>query len=270
MKIWNELELVNVKYERELADGVHYEERSYVNGEGENVDIYILTVSGSSKAKMAAWNAPWMTTKTVPILAEELEAEGNNVLAAFNAGYFHLAAKTLDPYGMQIIKGKVIQEPSREDMMHSDTWFGCTFDDKPVISDTNGYNEKYKGKIKYAIGGGWIIMRDGKHTKYVDHGVDPYPAAGVAPDGSFAIICSDGRSPKSAGTSCYDLALLLESLDMGIADAMIFDGGGSVTVVVKEDDEMKVRNVPSGPPKDPSRLGELRPVADMMAVVLYD
>ena len=64
------------------------------------------------------------------------------------------------------------------------------------------------------------------------------------------------------------MALLLLELDMGITDAMIFDGGGSVAVYIKDGEDFALRNIPSGPPRHPEKRGQLRPVADIIAVVL--
>ena len=268
MKIWSDLKLTEVKFEKDLAEGVHYAEKSYVNDLGKNVDAYVITVSAEARARMAAWAAPWCTTKHIVDQCREMKDAGKEVLFACNAGYFHLSAGTLDPYGIQIVEGKVNQEPSKDDLVHSDNWFGCTYDGQEVIGNCDDYFANYKGKLRDAVGGGWITMRNGKHTNYHDHGVDPYPVVGIAPDGSFAIICTDGRSSKSAGASCYDMTLLLEELNMGITDAMIFDGGGSVAVYIKDGDDFSLRNIPSGPPKDPEKWGELRPVADIRAIVV--
>ena len=59
MKIWSGLKLKEVKFEKDLAEGVHYAEKSYENDLGKNVDLYVITVSAEAKARMAAWAAPW-------------------------------------------------------------------------------------------------------------------------------------------------------------------------------------------------------------------
>jgi len=267
MKIISGLQLEEVKLEKELADGVHYAEKSYSTDIGEHVDVYVLAVSAEAKARMAAWAAPWCTTKHIVDQCRELKATGKEVLFACNAGYFHLASKTLDPYGMQIVDGKINQEPNNEDKIHCDNWFGYTYDGEHVISNADGYFGKYKGNVRDAVGGGMITLKDGVHQAYRD-GRDPFPVVGIAPDGGFAIICCDGRSPESVGCSKYDLTCLLLDLNMGITDAMHFDGGGSVAVYIKDGEDFSLRNIPSGPPRQPEKRGQLRPVADIIAVVL--
>ena len=127
MKIWSGLKLKEVKFEKDLAEGVHYAEKSYENDLGKNVDLYVITVSAEAKARMAAWAAPWCTTKHIVDQCREMKEAGKEVLFACNAGYFHLSAGTLDPYGIQIVDGKVrrLAKPKKKKLKHLKLLSGC-------------------------------------------------------------------------------------------------------------------------------------------------
>ena len=62
---------------------------------------------------------------------------GYDVLAITNAGFYDLnTTMTYIPWGMQIVDGQVLQEPSKDSLAYSNNWFGITTDGQYVISDT--------------------------------------------------------------------------------------------------------------------------------------
>ncbi len=242
-----------------LAEGVTYTEKTYTNREGKNVDVYTVYVEPGAKAHMEVAATPWGTTATVPDQAAALAAK-KPVLAAVNAGFFHLAAGTLDPYGMQIVDGKVINLPNTDDMMHSNSWFGVTYGGKYVISDTKGYETVYCGTLRFGIGGGYRHMINGKVQYPEDTGYHPFTAIAVTKDGGVALALADGRTEQSASVSCYDMLDIFADMGLPLKDMMLLDGGGSTTIVTREADGLQLRN-------NPSEGGVLRPVSDIIAVV---
>ena len=87
----------------------------------------------------------------------------------------------------------------------------------------------------------------------------PRTAVGIKADGSVVLLVVDGRQSKiSNGAALADLADILGSV--GCVDAINLDGGGSSTFVLKEGDELCVKNSPSD--------GSLRDVADGLMVIL--
>ncbi len=253
------LTLTRVKREVTLARGVVYAEKSYRNKEGKNVDVYTVCVAPDAEARAEVAVTPWGTAATVPEQAAALAAKGKRVLAATNAGFFHLAAGTLDPYGMQIVEGREINPPSTDDPMHSDSFFGVTYEGKYVISDTAGYLSLYRGKLRFGIGGGYRHVVGGKRLTPPDTGAHPFTAVAVTGEGGFALVATDGRSERSADVSCYDMPDLFFDMGLDISDMMLLDGGGSTTVVTDEGEGLRLRNIPSD--------GALRSVSDIIAVV---
>ena len=116
--------------------------------------------------------------------------------------------------------------------------------------------------VAAAIGGGPLLLRDGAP---IDDPSSPnyaererrIPAAAAArlTDGTLALVVVDGRRPvTSIGLNRAELIALLRAL--GATDAMLFDSGGSATLVARElgEPEASVLNEPSD--------GVERPVAD--------
>jgi hypothetical protein len=116
--------------------------------------------------------------------------------------------------------------------------------------------------ITAAVGGGALILHDGQ---WYDDSDAPYreenrkrmPCSGaaIAGDGRLFLIEVDGRQPElSVGVTREEFAALMRSL--GATEGLLFDGGGSSTLVVRRlgDETADVVNSPSD--------GKERPVAD--------
>ena len=89
------------------------------------------------------------------------------------------------------------------------------------------------------------IVAGGKNTNTTDNARHPRTAAGVTADGTLVLLVADGRRPGWAmGLTMSELAD--EMIALGCVDAINFDGGGSSTMVRREEgDKYKVVNTPS-------------------------
>jgi exopolysaccharide biosynthesis protein len=104
--------------------------------------------------------------------------------------------------------------------------------------------------IKLGVGGSGIIMKDGEAYTGAAHKVTPdsrAPRTVIATrKGSeeILLITVDGRG-KTLGMNHTDLITLLQSYT--VEDAMYFDGGGSTTLVSRQEGEkeVKLQNTPS-------------------------
>ncbi|HEY0615120.1 MAG TPA: phosphodiester glycosidase family protein [Candidatus Elarobacter sp.] len=120
--------------------------------------------------------------------------------------------------------------------------------------------------VAAAIGGGPLLLRDGvpvddpASPNYGDRERRiPASAAARLADGTLALVVVDGRHPAtSIGVNRAELIALLRAL--GAVDAMLFDSGGSATLVARVlgDAQASVVNEPSD--------GVERPVADGLFV----
>ncbi|MBV8497971.1 MAG: phosphodiester glycosidase family protein [Candidatus Eremiobacteraeota bacterium] len=120
--------------------------------------------------------------------------------------------------------------------------------------------------ISAAVGGGALILHDGA---WYDDGDAPYrvensrrmPCSGaaIAPNGRLFLVEVDGRQPElSVGVTRPEFAALMRAL--GATEGLLFDGGGSSTLVARRlgESDADVMNSPSD--------GRERPVADGILV----
>lgn len=118
---------------------------------------------------------------------------------------------------------------------------------------------------EFMLGGGPRLVRDGRSAAATDPGVydagfaearHPRTAVGIRPDGRILLVTVDGRQPGiSVGMTIAELTALL--VELGAAEAINMDGGGSTTMVANG----RVVNSPS------DLTGE-RPVGDALLVLL--
>ena len=71
---------------------------------------------------------------------------------------------------------------------YGDNWFGVTTDGEYVLSDLEGYENTYKGKLYQAVGGGVWLMREHQLCPHRSEAVDPRTAVGITDDGEHSTI----------------------------------------------------------------------------------
>jgi exopolysaccharide biosynthesis protein len=118
------------------------------------------------------------------------------------------------------------------------------------ISNAAEYNKSLRGKLEYAVGGGMRLIQDGEIFLYGDplgasEAKAPRTAVGFDADGTAILLCADGRTKHSGGLSLADEIDIYQQLG-DIRELLNLDGGGSTTVVLREDGEYRVKNIPSG------------------------
>lgn len=246
-----------------IAEGVTFVQRSYLLNDKDPLKAFFVIVAPDSPAKLSVAAAPQGRTKIVMDHFLDSQRAGKNTIAAINSGYFHLAAKTLTSYGMQIIDGHVIKEPNAGAERYGDNWIGRTYDGIYVIGNTDDYVRNYRGKLIYASGGGDILLRGGKNIIFDENGVNPRSGVAITKDGGLVFGCIDGRSEESVGVSLSNHLRIYMGLGLEITDMLNLDGGGSSQFVLKcGTDEPKIMNKPA---LDPDGL---RPVADVLLLEL--
>ena len=245
-----------------LLPGVTYLQRDYIRNDGKPVQTHIVIANADAPVTAAVWGSPQGQSQTVPEHVAQMESLGKDVVAAVNADFFHFfhnGDKTT--YGAQIIDGVVYKEPNKVEH-YGDNWFGVTNDGEYVLSDLEGYENTYKGKLYQAVGGGVWLMREHQLCPHRSEAVDPRTAVGITDDGGLVLVCVDGRSEATVGATYADLLQVFLDLDVPIRTVLNLDGGHSTILMGKTvDGEMKILNSPS------SGLSELRPVADVLTIV---
>jgi hypothetical protein len=111
-------------------------------------------------------------------------------------------------------------------------------DGSAAIVSQGDLDEAALAGIRNAVGGFFVVLRDGAPAERLLARADteaprhPRSAAGLSADGrTLYLLAVDGRRPGSVGTTEGELALLLGQL--GAADGLNFDGGGSTALVLR-------------------------------------
>jgi hypothetical protein len=102
------------------------------------------------------------------------------------------------------------------------------------------------GKIAVAVGGNEVLLRDGVVQQVDNVAMHPRTAVGFSVDGRRMWLATvDGRQADSRGMTELELARHMKSL--GADDAINLDGGGSSTLLARNEGEAapSIRNSPS-------------------------
>ncbi|SEG97270.1 Calcineurin-like phosphoesterase [Nonomuraea solani] len=100
--------------------------------------------------------------------------------------------------------------------------------------------------VKAAVGGNWVLIKDGVVQNSTDAAAHPRTAVGFSADGrKMYLLTVDGRQVDSRGVTLNELAAMMA--DLGAANALNLDGGGSSTMLAREPGaaEVQVENSPS-------------------------
>lgn len=128
------------------------------------------------------------------------------------------------------------------DWLRSHARTGATLETSYVLKDAWG--EELSGSVATAVGGRFRLLREGTPdlgAEAASTKLAPRTAIGVTLNGSLLLVTIDGRAAGvDAGATLSQTAKLMASL--GAKDAMMVDGGGSTTMVVRG----KLRNTPRG------------------------
>ena len=276
--------LVEKTVDREIAGGVRYMEKTYINNEGKNSKTFFTVVSGDSETEFRVWAGDMaamgtkrqMEVKTVTEQAVDFEAvKGEEVVAAVNASYFRMFDGGSNyPYGLRVLDGEILCEPmiilDWKPGMRPDYWIGLTYDGRLVKGDKKTYEAEWRGKIRYGVAVGTYMMQDGKICFARNSGVDPLTAIALTEDGGYALVCIDGRTEESLGCTIADIVGMFLDLEtdmpgMKFKDMYILDGGGSTEMILKEDGRFVTKNVPC---TFVDGVSVSRPVGDIIAIAV--
>ncbi|HEX5554917.1 MAG TPA: phosphodiester glycosidase family protein [Chitinophagaceae bacterium] len=233
-----------------IVPGVTETNLRYLNTAGKPMAVYILRVNLKLKhhplsiEATTPFNRDTFCRQTVMEQMKWENTPGHKVVAGVNAGFFNM--KNGEPITMEIKEGKKLK-----DAVHTGRGFvGVLKNGKIIIGDSLLYERKKK-KLKGALGGYPMLVKDGKplpqlHDKFslTRH---PRTAAGITRKGQVFFVVVDGRQPAYGnGMPLEELAHLMTLL--GARKAINLDGGGSSTMVTADTQTGKWinRNKPSG------------------------
>ncbi|MEU7834062.1 phosphodiester glycosidase family protein [Nonomuraea sp. NPDC049129] len=100
--------------------------------------------------------------------------------------------------------------------------------------------------VKAAVGGNYVLVKDGAVQSSTDPAAHPRTAVGFSADGrKMYLLTVDGRQADSRGVTLNELAAMM--VELGAANALNLDGGGSSTMLAREPGsaDVQVENSPS-------------------------
>lgn len=113
--------------------------------------------------------------------------------------------------------------------------------------------------LKAAIGGNYVLVRDGVPQQIADASLAPRTAVGFSADGrTMHLLTVDGRQVDSRGVTLTEMGQMMAEL--GAFNALNLDGGGSSTLLAREPGSASVQT--ENQPSD----GSLRPVPNGLAI----
>ncbi|SBT46752.1 phosphodiester glycosidase family protein [Micromonospora auratinigra] len=115
------------------------------------------------------------------------------------------------------------------------------------------------GSPRAAVGGGNVLVRDGVVQSIADATLAPRTSVGFSADGRKMIMLTvDGRQVDSRGVTLTEMGRMM--VELGAANALNLDGGGSSTLLAREPGAatVQVENSPSD--------GSERPVPNGLAI----
>ncbi len=218
--------------QKELYEGVSLREMHYESFGYGKVTGYAVIVSSDADVELKVAAGAWdeNTTPenpgekhTVEEYGQMLTEEGYEVLAITNAGFYDLnTTMTYIPWGLQIVDGYVKKTPSEDNPNNTDNWFGQTADGKYVISNTAGYFETYETTIAQGVGGGRVLMKDGKPC-FSTTGADYRTVVGITKTGDLIILTI------SSANYAFVTQVFMD-MDLDVDCILNLDGGGSTTL----------------------------------------
>lgn len=220
------------KNSRDLYEGVTLYEAKYDSfAYGKNT-AYVVVVDSDAPVELKVSAGEWdeNTTPdnpgqkhTVQQHGKRLTEAGYEVLAITNAGFYDLnTTQTYIPWGMQIVDGLVKKEPNKDNPKNTDNWFAQTADGKFVISNTDGYYETYETKLSDGVGGGLVLLKNGKPC-FTGVTPDYRTVVGITKGGDMVMMTISGANYAVVTQVFMDLELEMECI-------LNLDGGGSTTM----------------------------------------
>lgn len=223
----------------QITEGLSETVISYINNNSQYMKIFILELDlNTSNLRLKAGtpnNKSVFSRQTVSEIARSQDTVGNRVLVALNGDFFNSSGV---PQSALYKNGVAIKAQFCDfcTFLAIDDLNKASIISKNILFDT--------AKIKEAVGGFHYLIKDSYKVSQGDKSIEPRTAAGVTSNNVVYFIIVDGRQANySNGMSFSNLSDVFFAL--GVKDAINFDGGGSSTLVVKENDEWRVKNKPS-------------------------
>ncbi|MBE8721995.1 phosphodiester glycosidase family protein [Sphingobacterium pedocola] len=241
-----------------LHEGVDYSTLQFQKADRNPVSLFILEADLNNGnlglSTLMPNNDTQFSLQTVLGMSQHRENAGSQVVAAVNADFFDWSGL---PWGPVIIDGSIVKDYVRDGA--GSTYIGTRKDGSLSIGYASPLTALDYQRFQNLVGGGaHMLYNNGVRQVFNDTDRHPRTMVGFTADKKVYFVVVDGRQPSySVGMTIDELASIIGSL--GVTYALNLDGGGSSTMVVKQDGSLKVVNRYSD--------ASLRAVANALAIV---
>lgn len=221
-----------------IHSDVEYTKLRFENGSGAAFGLFALRLDMSKdNASLTALmpdNATQFGLQTVKTMAERRNAAGGKIIAAVNADFFDWSPVSGRPWGPVVVENVVVKNFIKEGM-GATSYFGVKKDGSLSIDLTSSLAAGDYNTFSNMTGGGTnLLYLKGTPRVYNDVMREPRTMIGYTSDKKVYLVVVDGRQPGySVGMTIDELVAVMKSL--GIYSATNLDGGGSSTMVLKND-----------------------------------
>jgi|GEM_PF-607617 len=241
----------------DIYEDVEYSTLRFQDQENKPLSIFILradlTDDKITLSTLMPNNGTDFGLQIVKAMAECRDNAGEQVIAAVNGDFFEWSPVAGRPIGPVFVNGTMIQGYDGDGR----SYFAIRNDGKPQVGVFSEVPETGYRDLRDVIGGRERLVAVGANTS-LGGTREPRTMVGYTDDDVVYLVVVDGRnSAYSAGMTLTGLSDVMQSL--GVLEAINLDGGGSSTMVLKEDGAFNVVNTCSD--------GSPRAVANSLAIV---
>ncbi|WP_317235881.1 phosphodiester glycosidase family protein [Niabella hibiscisoli] len=218
---------------------VEYTKLQFENGSGATFSLFALRLDMSkgntSLTTLMPDNATQFGLQTVKTMAERRDAAGGKIIAAVNADFFDWSPVAGRPWGPVVVEEAVVKNFMKEGTGVT-SYFGVKKDGSLAIDWTSSLSAADYNSFSNMTGGGTnLLYLRGVPQVYNDVVREPRTMIGYTSDKKVYLVLVDGRQPGySVGMTIDELIAVMTSL--GIYSATNLDGGGSSTMVLKNNE----------------------------------
>lgn len=225
-----------------LNDAVSYSSLRFEDKNRQPLSVFILKADlNDPKVSMTALmpnNRTSFALQTVKEMVEAKHRDGEVILAGTNADFFDWTPVAGVPWGPIFVNGSIIKNTAKNTGI---TYFAIQNDGKPKIGTFSSLAPAAYPGIRDLVGGGVRLVAQGKILPFNDLEKHPRTLVGYTKNNMVYLVVVDGRQPQhSVGMTYVELALLMYSL--GVEEAINLDGGGSSTMVIKNNNTFGIVN----------------------------
>lgn len=230
-----------------LHAAVQYTSLQFKNKVGEPLSIFIVKADLNDKAislnALMPNNKPDFGVQTVKQMAEFKQSSTLQVLSAVNADFFEGSPILGRPWGPVFMDGVPIKNFSREAWL---TYFAIKKDGKPEIGVFSALPTTAYSNLKEVVGATNRLVVGGRFEANLDASIHPRTMVGYTKNNIVYLGVIDGRrAGYSVGMKLDEMAQIMLSLE--VQEAVNLDGGGSTTLVVKNQGNLDIVNQYSDP-----------------------